>query len=152
MSDTFVILAQLRENTQSDLVLNLLEKWMALCFKTLPDGTLEAWLGPAPGGNRESSGVGLESKKIFGLNVASPLDQGDKEASKGAFRMLKDSTDEMAKEYYWDIRKRKRPVIEATAVAEEQGNTWKRYLPQFLAGLTLGFVVGRWSATVGKQN
>jgi hypothetical protein len=141
-SDTFIILAQLKETTQSDLVLNLLEMWMALCFKTMPDEIVEAWLGPYPSRNHRGHGIGVDTGKIYGLNVASPLDQGDKEAWKGSFQMCKESRDEMAREYFWDTKRRPRPVF-AKAVAKA---TWIQYLPHFLAVATVAFVVGRWSA------
>jgi hypothetical protein len=150
--DTYVVLAQLRETTQSDLVLNLLEMWMALCFRTLPGEVLDAWLGAAPNESRRRSGVREDEKKVFGLNVASPLDQGDKEAWKGAFQMLKGSRDAMAREYFWDTKKRPIPVVHAVVSVEQQGSVWTHYLPHFLAVVTLGFVVGRWSATAVRKN
>ncbi|KIW03248.1 uncharacterized protein PV09_05469 [Verruconis gallopava] len=146
--DTYVVLAQLRENTRSDLVLNLLEMWMALWLGTLPDETLNDWLGPVDL-RGESAGTKKRRENVFGLNVAVPLDQGDSEASTRAFQMLKDAKDDLAREYFWDIRKRPRPVVRAVTV--EDHASWTLYVPHFLACTALGFVLGRWSSFLRRK-
>jgi hypothetical protein len=66
--------------------------------------------------------------------------------------MLKGSRDAMAREYFWDTKKRPIPVVHAVVSVEQQGSVWTHYLPHFLAVVTLGFVVGRWSATAVRKN
>lgn len=85
-----------------DLVMNVLETWCCLLFRSLPKATLEEWLG-------SDLEEGLPS-----LNVALPLDTGDEMASKTAFDLLKDADEGLAKEYYWDMKKgrlRPKPAI-----------------------------------------
>ena len=59
-----------------DLLLNVLEMWMCLVFRSLPAQTLELWLS----GVEEPGKAEKESREgdFGGLNIASPLDQGDK--------------------------------------------------------------------------
>lgn len=101
--DTFVVLATLTKPVEkSDLVLNVLETWCCLLFRSLPKATLEEWLGK-----------GLE-EGIPSLNIALPLDTGDEMASKTAFELLKCSEEVLAREYYWDVKKgrlRPKPAV-----------------------------------------
>ncbi|TID27473.1 hypothetical protein E2P81_ATG00230 [Venturia nashicola] len=101
--DMFVVLATLTKPVEkSDLVLNVLETWCCLLFRSLPKATLEEWLG-----------TGLE-EGIPSLNIALPLDTGDEMASKTAFELLKHSEEELAREYYWDMKKgrlRPKPTV-----------------------------------------
>ncbi|KAE9974380.1 hypothetical protein EG328_003895 [Venturia inaequalis] len=101
--DTFVVLATLTKPVEkSDLVLNVLETWCCLLFRSLPKATLEEWLG-----------TGLE-EGIPSLNIALPLDTGDEMASKTAFELLKGSGEVLAREYYWDVKKgrlRAKPAV-----------------------------------------
>lgn len=101
--DVFVVLATLTKPVEkSDLVLNVLETWCCLLFRSLPKATLEEWLG-----------TGLE-EGIPSLNIALPLDTGDEMASKTAFELLKHSEEVLAKEYYWDTKKgrlRPKPAV-----------------------------------------
>lgn len=58
-----------------DLLLNVLEMWMCLAFRTLPQQTLDHWLEGLEGikkGHKEG-----KEGEFGGLNIASPLDQGD---------------------------------------------------------------------------
>ncbi|QDS67582.1 hypothetical protein FKW77_003588 [Venturia effusa] len=102
--DIFVVLATITKPIEkSDLVLNVLETWCCLLFRSLPKPTLEDWLGN-----------GLE-EGIPSLNVALPLDTGDEMASKTAFELLKQSDEVLAREYYWDMKKgrlRPKPAID----------------------------------------
>ena len=144
--DQYVVLAVIREACErSDLVLNLLEMWIALWLGTLPDEVMEAWLGQRPECEDEES----DEDQVLGLNVAEPLDQGDSEAWKPAFNMLKDSGDEMTKEYYWNVRKRPRPVVtklkDAVMPQVVAERAWLAYVPHALSVLAFGFVLGRWS-------
>lgn len=50
-----------------DLLLNVLEMWMCLVFRCLPEQSLQEWL---PVGVKKNSDMGF-------LNIASPLDQGE---------------------------------------------------------------------------
>jgi hypothetical protein len=61
----------------------------ALMFCSLPKDTILLYL---------SSGTVLGSAR--GLNIASPLDQGDKEACKAALALLRHSPDPIVREYY----------------------------------------------------
>lgn len=54
------------------LLLNLLEMWMCLIFRTLPPQTLAEWMPADVSAKRK---LGKEGE-FGGLNVASPLDQG----------------------------------------------------------------------------
>src|SRR5436190_15051310 len=63
--------------------------FFALMFRSLPSTTLTKYLPPS-----EESGQGL------GLNVASPLAQGDKDACRLALKDLRNSTDPIIANYY----------------------------------------------------
>ncbi|KAH7414207.1 hypothetical protein DE146DRAFT_750369 [Phaeosphaeria sp. MPI-PUGE-AT-0046c] len=60
-----------------DLLLNVLEMWICLVFRSLPLQTLEEWL-PNDGSVKEGRKSGLEGE-FCGLNIALPLDQGEKQ-------------------------------------------------------------------------
>lgn len=136
-SDTFVVLAQVREKTERpDLVLNLLEMWMALCFCTLPEETMGAWLGAVAGSGDSGK------RKVFGLNVASPLDNADDQASRAAFQLLKESKDAMARDYFWDVTKRPTAVIHV-AKPVIMGYRVEALFAFGIGALVLGIVLGR---------
>lgn len=79
--DTFVIVARIPDaemarwkNEEMALVLNILEMWCALCFGTLPRSVaMQYW-------PEEQGKENMPPRKVEGLNVKSPLDQGDEEA------------------------------------------------------------------------
>jgi hypothetical protein len=73
------------------LLLNVLEMWMGLVFKSLPASMLEEWL---PDGVSKAK----EGKEgVFGgLNIRCPLDQGD---SKSEWIDLSESDDPLVREY-----------------------------------------------------
>lgn len=154
ISDQYVVLAVIREACErTDLVLNLLEMWMALWLGTLPDEVMQAWLGSLPPEDAMST---TDSGKIFGLNVAEPLDQGDQEAWKSSFGTLKNSSDEMATDYFSDVKKRPRPVKAAvkdtkTVVEIVAERAWLQYIPHLFGILTFGFVLGRWSSGLWRR-
>lgn len=60
-----------------DLLLNLIEMWMCLVFRTLPPQLQEEWL-PDDGTVNKSKKDGKEGE-YGGLNIASPLDHAEKE-------------------------------------------------------------------------
>jgi hypothetical protein len=60
-----------------DLLLNVLEMWMCLVFRTLPRPLLEQWL-PDDGTINKNRKEGKEGE-FGGLNIACPLDQGEKQ-------------------------------------------------------------------------
>jgi hypothetical protein len=59
---------------QPELLMNVLEMWMCLVFRTLPAPTLEAWLPSDGSVKRRKEGAEGE---FGGLNIACPLDQGE---------------------------------------------------------------------------
>ncbi|KAL5116574.1 hypothetical protein ACEQ8H_005570 [Pleosporales sp. CAS-2024a] len=78
-----------------DLVLNVLEMWMCLLFRTLPLQTLDTWL-PDDGTVNKGRKSGHEGK-FGGLNIAIPLDQG--EGLQRAWIDLSECEDPMIREY-----------------------------------------------------
>lgn len=58
-----------------ELLLNLLEMWMALVFRSLPIQILEAWVPDDVNSSRKEGKEG----EFGGLNIAIPLDQGGRE-------------------------------------------------------------------------
>ncbi|KAF2656543.1 hypothetical protein K491DRAFT_375985 [Lophiostoma macrostomum CBS 122681] len=79
--DSFIILATLPSPTtpgyhnlpgmdQPDLLLNILEMWCCLLFRSLPRQTLETYLPPTSLMETEQAALTL--------NIATPLDHGDK--------------------------------------------------------------------------
>lgn len=87
-----------------------------MMFCSLPPDTLRLYLpsetNPAP---------------ALGLNIASPLDQGDKEACKAALALLRHSPDPIVREYY-EAR-----ILGSTEFREAQAKKAR-----------LGFLQGRW--------
>ncbi|KAF2034962.1 hypothetical protein EK21DRAFT_55297 [Setomelanomma holmii] len=77
-----------------DLLLNILEMWTCLIFRTLPTQTLEEWL-PSDGTINTSRRMGLEGE-FGGLNIASPLDHGEKQRE---WLDLSDSPDPLIRDY-----------------------------------------------------
>jgi hypothetical protein len=105
MYDRFVVLADLddfpRPTTSSNirLILNLLEMWCCLLFRCLPAQTLNTWLH-----EEDFYDISFDGP-VRSLNVALPLDMGDGLASSKAFELLKESPDELARQYHADVRK-----------------------------------------------
>jgi hypothetical protein len=77
-----------------DLLMNVLEMWMCLVFRSLPLQTLEEWL-PSNGSIRKGRKLGAEGE-FGGLNIASPLDQGEKQRE---WLDLSDSEDPLVRDY-----------------------------------------------------
>ena len=87
-----------------ELVMNVLEMWMCLMFRTLPEDTLKEWL---------PDDVLVDKKKLTakegvvgGLNVASPLDQGV-EMKERDFVDLSEEDDPIIRDYLKDVRRKK---------------------------------------------
>lgn len=74
------------------LLSNLLEMWMGLVFRSLPVSMLEEWI---PGGISPKLREGKEGV-YGGLNIRSPLDQGD---NKAGWVDLSDSDDPLVRDY-----------------------------------------------------
>ena len=76
------------------LMLNVLEMWVCILFRTLPAQLLEAWLPDHPGVSKERK----EGKEgVFaGLNIACPLDNGARERE---WIDLRGSEDPLVREY-----------------------------------------------------
>ncbi|KAF2996626.1 hypothetical protein E8E13_002168 [Curvularia kusanoi] len=74
------------------LLLNVLEMWMGLVFRTLPAEMLEDWMPNGVSPARREGKEGL----FGGLNIRSPLDQGE---SKSDWIDLSDSDDILIREY-----------------------------------------------------
>jgi hypothetical protein len=86
------------------LVMNVLEMWMCLVFRTLPEDILKAWL---------PDDILVDKKRLTakegvvgGLNVASPLDQGV-EMKDRAFVDLSEEDDPVIRDYLKDVQRRK---------------------------------------------
>jgi hypothetical protein len=77
-----------------DLLMNVLEMWMCLVFRSLPLQTLEEWL-PNEESVRKGRKSGAEGE-FGGLNIASPLDQGEKQRE---WLDLSDSEDPLVRDY-----------------------------------------------------
>ncbi|KAH7095856.1 hypothetical protein FB567DRAFT_460932 [Paraphoma chrysanthemicola] len=77
-----------------DLLLNILEMWTCLIFRTLPPQTLEEWL-PSDGTITTRKKSGLEGE-FGGLNIACPLDHGEKTRD---WLDLSDSDDALIRDY-----------------------------------------------------
>jgi hypothetical protein len=74
------------------LLLNVLEMWMGLVFRTLPASMLDEWMPEGVSPARREGKEGL----FGGLNIRSPLDQGD---SKSDWVDLSESDDPLVREY-----------------------------------------------------
>lgn len=77
-----------------DLLLNVLETWMCLVFRTLPKQLLEEWL-PDDGTINKSRKEGQEGA-FGGLNIACPLDHGEKQRE---WLDLSESDDPLIRDY-----------------------------------------------------
>ncbi|EOA82324.1 hypothetical protein ACJQWK_05405 [Exserohilum turcicum] len=87
------------------LLLNVLEMWMCLVFRALPDQTLQHWL-PGDGSVDQKRKVGKEGL-VGGLNVACPLDQGTSLAER-VFVDLEAESDPLVRAYLRDVERKKR--------------------------------------------
>lgn len=124
-----------------DLLLNLLEMWMCLCFRSLLGGTLEEWL---------PEGVKVAVGGVTGLNVGCPLEQGEEERE---WVDLSGSEDELVREYVESWRqmnaKISMPVekrrIETDAAPVFAVNTVGAVSAVMIVGAaaTIGFLLGR---------
>ena len=74
------------------LLLNVLEMWMGLVFRSLPASMLEKWVPEGISPARKEGKEGM----FKGLNIRCPLDQGD---SKSDWVDLSDSDDPLVREY-----------------------------------------------------
>jgi hypothetical protein len=77
-----------------DLLLNILEMWTCLIFRTLPPQTLEEWL-PNDGIINKGRKTGQEGA-FGGLNIACPLDHGEKQRE---WLDLSESGDPLIRDY-----------------------------------------------------
>jgi hypothetical protein len=83
-----------------ELVMNVLEMWMCLVFRTLPEESLSEWL-PSDGTINTARKEGKEG--LFGgLNIACPVDQGVKNRT---WVDLSKSEDPLVREYLETARK-----------------------------------------------
>jgi len=87
-----------------DLMMNVLEMWMCLVFRSLPEDTLKEWL---------PDDILVEKKRLTakegivgGLNVASPLDQGV-EMKEREFVDLSEEDDPVIRDYLKDVQRKK---------------------------------------------
>lgn len=94
------------------LLLNVLEMWMCLVFRSLPEGSLREWLPDGDGPVSRKRKMGKEGV-VGGLNVACPLDQGTDMAER-SFVDLGSEPDPLVKRYLKEVRRRKRE--------DEEGN------------------------------
>ncbi|EMD61300.1 hypothetical protein COCSADRAFT_39036 [Bipolaris sorokiniana ND90Pr] len=85
------------------LLMNVLELWMCLIFRSLPIQVLEEWL-PDDGSVERKRKAGKEGV-VGGLNVACPLDQGRDERT---FVDLSDEEDPLIKAYLKEVRRKKK--------------------------------------------
>lgn len=74
------------------LLLNVLEMWMCLVFRSLPASVLEEWTPEGVDAMRKRGKEGV----FGGLNIRSPLDQG---GSKASFVDLSECDDPLVREY-----------------------------------------------------
>ncbi|KAJ4991288.1 hypothetical protein SVAN01_03186 [Stagonosporopsis vannaccii] len=109
------------------LLLNLLEMWMGLVFRTLPTAMMEEWMPGDISPNRKEGKEGV----FGGLNIRCPLDQGD---IKACWVDLSESDDPLVREYVGvptfrqeglesqqnDIEKRKRELQQTILEQTEQ--------------------------------
>jgi hypothetical protein len=111
------------------LLMNVLEMWMGLVFRTLPASVLEGWMPEGVSPARREGKEGL----FGGLNIRSPLDQGD---SRSDWVDLSESDDPLVREYAGsgitknkehdslqnDIEKRKKEYAERARKMNRVGN------------------------------
>lgn len=92
---------------RSDLVMNVLEMWMCLVFRSLPSDTLEEWL---PDDELVDKGRKTAKEGVLGgLNVATPLDQGV-EVKDMPFVDLSGEVDPVIRDYLREVKRRKGDV------------------------------------------
>ena len=107
-----------------DLLLNVLEMWMCLVFRTLPVQSLETWL-PSDGTVNKSRKQGQEGE-FGGLNIACPLDHGEKQRE---WLDLSESDDPLVRDYLGLGRKiseteqRKRSDVQYVKAEEKTEDT-----------------------------
>lgn len=89
------------------LLLNVLEMWMCLVFRSLPDDSLARWL---PDENSAISRKRKTAKEgvVGGLNVACPLDQGTTGMAERSFVHLDTEADALVKRYWSEVTTRKK--------------------------------------------
>lgn len=100
------------------LMLNVLEMWVCLIFRTLPAQLLEEWLPDHPSVSKEQK----EGKEgVFGgLNIACPLDNGMRERE---WIDLSGSDDPLVREYLGFDRLRDEERARAEARARKEVDT-----------------------------
>jgi hypothetical protein len=76
-----------------ELLMNVLEMWMCLVFRTLPPQTLDLWL---PGDGTVKRRKEGQEGEFGGLNIACPLDQGEAQRE---WIDLSDSDDPLIRDY-----------------------------------------------------
>ncbi|CAN9168593.1 unnamed protein product [Alternaria alternata] len=103
---------------RSDLVLNVLEMWMCLVFRSLPSDTLGEWLP-----DDELVDKGRKTAKegvVGGLNVATPLDQGVG-IKDMPFVDLSGEVDPVIRDYLREVKRRKGDVQQVENVKIKDG-------------------------------
>ncbi|OAG14060.1 hypothetical protein CC77DRAFT_1026124 [Alternaria alternata] len=103
---------------RSDLVMNVLEMWMCLVFRSLPSDTLQEWLP-----DDELVDKGRKTAKegvVGGLNVATPLDQGV-EVKDMPFVDLSGELDPVIRDYLREVKRRKGDVQQVENVKITDG-------------------------------
>jgi hypothetical protein len=88
-----------------DLVMNILEMWMCLVFRSLPTDTLQEWLPSSLLVDDDKRLVAKEGV-VGGLNVASPLDQGT-DVKQMPFVDLSGEEDSIIQSYLQEVQRRK---------------------------------------------
>jgi hypothetical protein len=83
-----------------DLLLNVLEMWMCLIFRSLPESSLQDWL-PSDGTINTAQKEAREGV-VGGLNIALPLDHGERSRT---WVDLSESEDPLVSEYLETTRK-----------------------------------------------
>jgi hypothetical protein len=82
-----------------DLLMNVMEMWMCLVFRTLPLQSLDTWL-PDEKSVKKGRKSGQEGE-FGGLNIALPLDQGEKQRE---WLDMSNSEDPLIREYLYPAR------------------------------------------------
>lgn len=121
-----------------ELILNILEMWCALMFRTLPRSTLEEWL--------PDKKMLAETEQWYGLNLALPLDQGEPEAvqSEDWAAVMRTSSDPLARSYVNEMGHLPK-AIPLPVVAETQSVTGNPVLAASGIGVfafAVGFLAG----------
>ncbi|KAH6839336.1 hypothetical protein B0T12DRAFT_366351 [Alternaria alternata] len=103
---------------RSDLVMNVLEMWICLVFRSLPSDTLGEWLP-----DDELVDKGRKTAKegvVGGLNVATPLDQGVG-IKDMPFVDLSGEVDPVIRDYLREVKRRKGDVQQVENVKIKDG-------------------------------